>query len=213
VEPTHIAPQIGVARWSPAGQGSDAAPRDTATAAVAMDICPDCGNSDMHVRVHEGAAVHECGLCGARFGARHAVDALADAEEAVRRGLPPEVWPLVRALEHLPGLVVRAAVADDEVQRTLPFVELAVADARALVQLENLAKSLLLGAGALRCHWVLEVEYRRHLAFVLKPRHGGGPVRPEQIRDAHVDLDVLRCHLERDVKLQWWRHGESGSRG
>lgn len=166
----------------------------------------------MHVRVADGIPIHECGLCGARFGERIAVERLDDAEEAKARRVDVDVWPLVRALDRLPGLLVRDAGGGDIANKTLPFVELGSASAASLLQLENLAKSLLLGAGALRRHWILEVEYHRHLSFVLKPRHDGGWVTPEQVRDARLDLDVLRRHLERDVKLQWWRHvGDAGN--
>lgn len=160
----------------------------------------------MLVRTAGGAPIHECGLCGARFGDRQAIEALADEEQARARGVPAAVWPLARVLEQLPGLHVRESAAGDAAPPTLPFVELGVADHKALVQLENLVKSLQLGASALRCHWVVEVEYRRHLAFVLKPRHGGGAIAPSFVRDAQLDLELLRRHLERDRRLGWWRH-------
>lgn len=167
----------------------------------------------MRVRTAAGASIHECGLCGARFGDRRAIEALADREEAQERGVPAVVWPLVRALERLPGLCVREAAGGEAEPPTLPFIELGVADHRALQQLENLVKSLLLGAAALRCHWIVEVEYRRHLAFVLKPRHGGGAVAAERVRDAQIDLEQLRRHLERDARLGWWRHaGDDANR-
>jgi hypothetical protein len=166
----------------------------------------------MRVVVVGGAPIHECGLCGARFGDRLAVEAIADAEEAAMRGIGALVWPLYRALARLPGLVVRQASEGDQEQKSLPFVELGTGSPDALLQLENLAKSLQLGAAALRLHWVVEVEYRRHLAFVLKPRHGGGPVAVAQVRDAQIDLEVLRRHVERDSRLGWWRHaGEARS--
>jgi hypothetical protein len=171
-----------------------------------VQTCPECGNHDMTARVVDGAPVHECGLCFARFGERRAVEALDDAEEARLRGVAAGVWPLVRALERLPGLCVRAAGAGDFAARTLPFVELGVTAPEALVQLENLAKSLLLCAGSTRLHWVVEVSYRHHLAFVLKPRHGGGSVPAEEVRDAGIDVDVLRRAIERDSRLSWWRH-------
>ena len=180
---------------------------------LTVDICPECGNSDMSVRVADGVPIHECGLCGAHFGERRVVESLDDAEEARQRGVAVEVWPLVRALDRVKGLAVRDACAGDIAQKTLPFVALAIAGPSALVQLENLAKSLLLGAGALKRHWIVEVEYHRHLSFVLKPRHGGGLVTQEQVRDARADLDRLRRHLERDVKLQWWRHADEAGNG
>ncbi|MBL8751135.1 MAG: hypothetical protein JNK78_18400 [Planctomycetes bacterium] len=178
-----------------------------------MLTCLECGNQDMRVRVAGGTPIHECALCGARFGDRDAIEALADAEEAKARGVSPLVWPLCRALDRLPGIVVREAHAGDADTRVLPFVEIGAASSDALVQLENLAKSLQLAAAELRGHWVVEVEFRRHLAFVLKPRHGGGSVGREQVRDAQLDLDVVRRHFERDGKLGWWRHAGTGRSG
>jgi hypothetical protein len=58
----------------------------------------------------------------------------------------------------------------------------------------------------LRLHWIVEAEYRQHLAFVLKPRHHGGAVDAEEARDAQIDLEVLYRQLERDRRLRWWRH-------
>jgi hypothetical protein len=157
-----------------------------------VQTCPECGNHDMTVRVVDGAPVHECGLCFARFGERRAV---------------------VRVLERLPGLCVRTSGAGEALARTLPFVELGVTTPEALVQLENLAKSLLLSAGATRLHWVVEVAYQHHLAFVLKPRHGGGPVPAAEVRDAGIDVDVLRRAIERDSRLSWWRHAVGKASG
>ncbi len=160
----------------------------------------------MRVRVVAGSPVHECGLCGARFGDRWAVASLRDAEEARGRGVAAGVWPLVRVLERLPGLVVRSSLAGDETARTLPFVELGATGADCLQQLENLAKSLRLAGSGLRLHWIVEVEYQHHLAFVLKPRHGGGAVTPAMVRDAAIDVEALWQQLERDMRLSWWRH-------
>lgn len=176
-----------------------------------VHICPECGNRDMRVRTVDGATVHECALCEARFGDRRAIELLADREEAQRRGVPPLVWPLLRALEQLPGLHVREAVPGSADPPTPPFVEFGIADHGALLQLENVVKSLQLGAAALHCHWIVEVEYRRHLAFVLKPRHGGGAIEASFVRDAQQDLEPLRRHLERDRRLGWWRHAGDAS--
>lgn len=180
---------------------------------AAVHTCPECGNHDMRVRAVDGAPVHECGLCGAHFGERLAIESLAAAEEARDRGVESGIWPLVRVLERLPGLTVRSSLAGDPALATLPFVELGATSAEALVQLENLAKSLQLAAGALRLHWVVEVEYQHHLAFVLKPRHGGGQVSAAAIREAAVDVDVLWRQVERDRRLSWWRHAAVGPNG
>ncbi len=171
-----------------------------------MDTCPECGNHDMRVRLVDGVPVHECGLCGAEFGDRAVLAALEDAATARERGYAAAVWPLVRALDVLPGLVVREAQAGDVQACVLPFVELGVRGTEGLGSLENLAKLLQLAARALACHWIVEVEYRRHLAFVLKPRHGGGPVPAPLAQGAQGDLAVLRAEIERSTRLSWWLH-------
>ncbi|MGC3970486.1 MAG: hypothetical protein QM775_25060 [Pirellulales bacterium] len=167
----------------------------------------------MRVRVVDGEAVHECGLCGARFGGRRAVEALTTAEQARARGVATGIWPLVRVLERLTGLCVRGAAAADAGSRTLPFVELGAVTPAALVQLENLVKALRLHAGALRRHWIVEVEYQHHLAFVLKPRHEGGAVAMDSVRDAAIDADLLADLLDRDTRLSWWRHADGPASG
>lgn len=179
----------------------------------ALDTCPECGNHDMRVRVVDGLSVHECGLCEARFGDRRALTNLADSEEAHRQGVDRAVWPLVRTLRQLPGLCVRKSAGGDLDARTLPFVELGATGLEALHQLENLAKWLRLSAGGLRLHWIVEVEYQHHLAFVLKPRHPGGAVSLGEARDARIDLEVLAKHLARDTQLAWWRHAADAEHG
>ncbi len=164
----------------------------------------------MRARLAAGATVHECELCGARFGDRAAVGELTDADEAHARGIAAGVWPLARTLERLPGLCVRTARAGDAAACTLPFVELGATSADALPQLENLAKSLQLAASSLRLHWVLELEYQRHLAFVLKPRHAGGPVAVAAVRAAADDVATLARLVERDTRLSWWRRAGPG---
>lgn len=165
----------------------------------------------MRVRVVDGTAIHECGLCSARFGARAAIESIDSAEEAARFGVEAAVWPLVRVLRQLSGLCVRSSQGGDVDARTLPFVELGITSAESLLQFENLAKSLRLGLGAVRLHWVLEIQYQHHFAIVLKPRHPGGPVSLGEARDAHLDLEVLARQFARDRRLRWWRHADGGT--
>lgn len=167
----------------------------------------------MKVVLVDGLPLHECQLCFTRFGDRRALQRHADTEESRRLGVDPLVWPLARALDCLPGLRVRTSGGADAARRTLPFVEVVPTSAQALVQLENLAKSLRLGARGLRCHWVVEVEFQNHLSFVLKPRPGGAHLGEQTVADTTHDLDVLRRQVERDQRLSWWRHAEDGDSG
>jgi hypothetical protein len=177
-----------------------------------VNSCPECGNHDMHVRVLDGAAVHVCALCGTSFGERRTVDALAASEEAASAGTAPAVWPLVRVLQRLPGLEVQCSGGGDAERASLPFVELTATSATALVQLENVAKSLALAAGALRVRWTVEIAYERTLTFVLRPASGGADVAG-RARDARADVAVLARALERDMRLSWWRDGDGERSG
>lgn len=178
-----------------------------------MQACPECGNHTLAVRLVDGAPLHECGLCGACFGGRRVVAALADADEAGRRAVPVAVWPLVRELERLPGLCVRGCGTGDSASGPLPFVELGLLSPPGVVQLENVVKSLRLGAGGLRLPWVVEVEFRQHLAFVLQPRPGAGPVAATAAEHARADVAVLATQIARDRRLSWWRHAGDGGAG
>jgi hypothetical protein len=179
-------------------------------ATTAVHTCLECGNSDMRVRSVDGAPVHECALCGARFGDRRALTTLQDADMAATRGIAGGIWPLVRVLERQVGVAVRSSAAADRERGTLPFVELGATSAACLVTLENLAKSLRLAVDTLRLPWVIEVDYQQHLAFVLRPRLFDGAVHPALVRDADLDVEVLWRQLERDMRLGWWRHAAPG---
>lgn len=162
----------------------------------------------MLVRVVDRSAVHECELCGARFGERRAVQAVKGIDDARDRGVDPRIWPLVGALEVLPGVTVRTAVVGSPEQATAPRVEFVVHESAALVQLENLAKSLRLAAGSLRRRWCLEVEFEQVLLFVLRPRAGGGAHA-----DAVLDVETLAAAIARDSRLSWWRHAKRPENG
>ena len=152
----------------------------------------------MRVVERDGGAVHECGLCGATFGDRRAVRGVSLADEAARRGVDPEIWPLARVLEQLPGFTLGSASAGG--RGGLPSVELVVSGQEALVQLENLAKALRLAAGGLRCAWLLEARFEQTLVLVVRAEGA-----PEQLRDARLDVDALAQQLDRDTRLAWWR--------
>lgn len=156
------------------------------------------------MRVVDGAAVRECGLCGERFGERRAVEMLSQHEEGAEHGYAGEVWPLVRALRSLRGLSVESAHAGDPERREMPAVRLVPGSSAALAQLENLATSLRLGAGEQLCEWSIEVESGRHLTFVLRPRCHAADWLASRLKDARLDLETLARHLERDRRLSWW---------
>ncbi|MCB9878665.1 MAG: hypothetical protein H6835_13790 [Planctomycetes bacterium] len=173
-----------------------------------MHTCPDCGNHDMQAHGAGGATVWECGLCGARFGDREEVQRLTGENEAFARGVDPEVWPLAESLDLLPGLQLVGGHAGDAAENRMPTIELNVADALAVVSLENLAKSLRLCGGGLRGRWRLELRFEQTLQLVVTPDAAGLTVR-----DAHLDVGPLARAIARDMRLSWWRHANDDQNG
>ena len=163
-----------------------------------MQTCQECGNHDVRVVDRAGAVVHECGLCGASFGDRAAVRSVSLADEAASRGVAAGLWPLARVLERLRGFGLGAC--SEGSAGGWPSFELVVEGQEALVELENLAKSMRLAAGGLRCRWSLEVRFEQALVVVVQAGAGLG-----SRRDAGVDVDALAQQLERDMRLSWWR--------
>lgn len=171
--------------------------------------CDECGNKSLVAMVHEGQQVYECELCGALQGDDQVVGRLEMEREAREFGFDPLVYPLVKALGRVAGLrVVRASAGQIE-QRIWPFVHMQVADSAKVLQgLENLSKSLALGAtGSGGLHWVVEVEYQARLTFTLKPRfhRNTEAIDAGLVRQAQLDLARLCANLERDSHLSWWR--------
>ncbi len=169
--------------------------------------CDECGGRSLRPTRVEGREVLECELCGALHGDESSVRKALLAREGRDRGFDPEIYPLVQALDRIPGLRVTLAVAGDARDRIWPFVQMRVLDPRALVGVENLTKSLALAAAGATLHWVVEVEYATHLVFTLKPRFHRDVDRidAEAIERARRDLGRLAANLERDMHLPWWR--------
>ena len=168
-----------------------------------MDLCPDCGSRQIETRVHDGDVVHECGLCGALGGEPASVRRVLAHREARAAGVDPDVWPLVRVLDTLPGLRVLAQKPGGAA-RGLPSVQWQLLDLRGLAQLENLGKSLQLARRSLRLPWRIELEFEFGLVFTLQARPEL-PCGQEQLAHARADLEQLARAVERDRRLSWWQ--------
>jgi hypothetical protein len=137
-------------------------------------------------------AMESCSECGNSEEVRRARAAGVDAR----------VFALRSALEALAGLRVREADAGDQQALRAPFVSWQVVDALGFVQLENLAKSLLLSASRLSSTWRIEVEFNDALTFVLRPQ---GKNDQTGVVAAQTDLPTLAHAIARDSRLGWWR--------
>ena len=170
--------------------------------------CEECGSSNLQWQRIEGVETLVCGLCGSVAGDDEASARALQALEARAKGHHPDVWPLVKALDRIRGLhVVRSDPGDPEA-RTWPFVQMVATEPKAApTALENLVKSLALGAPGHDVHWVVEVEYQTRLLFTLKCRfhRDVDRVGRELLLRARQDLDRVRRNLERDMRLSWWR--------
>tara|TARA_R110002072_G_scaffold302758_4_gene488538 strand:+ start:9695 stop:10210 length:516 start_codon:yes stop_codon:yes gene_type:complete len=171
-----------------------------------MDTCPECGNHDMRSVKLDSGTVIECGLCGEQFGERRAVTGSSLSDEAEQRRIDPIIWPLARILERLPGMDLGATSAGGAA--SLPYVDLVVVGQDALRQIENLAKSMRLVAGSLRCRWRIEARFEHTLVFLIAPA-----VKDTTLRDARIDIEVLAQCIERDMRLTWWRHANVAENG
>lgn len=170
--------------------------------------CDDCGNRSLISVERDGLALFECELCGALSGDDVAVGQVQLARQARERGYDPIVYPLVLTLDKIVGIRVARASAGVPAQRVWPFVQMQANDGRALHGIENLVKSLALGAtGSGGVHWVVEVEYQTRLTFTLKPRfhRDTGGIDGSVVEQAQRDLERLRVNLDRHMHLSWWR--------
>jgi len=169
-----------------------------------MDVCVECGSTNIASRLDTDGLVYECRLCGALGGNAAAVQRLLDADQARAQGVSPVVWPLVQGLQSLPGIRVHGSDGGDPRRGAMPFVQWQVLDGRGLMQLENVAKSLQLAAAVLQCAWAIEVGFESTLLFTLRPRDATGSVA-----SAQADAGLLQRSLDRDSRLSWWRGGRA----
>jgi hypothetical protein len=109
-------------------------------------------------------------------------------------------------LEQLPGLSLGSALPGSSEQP--PFVDLVVTGQDALLQIENVAKALRLAEGSLRCPWRIEARFDYSLVFVVSP-----PATGSTLRDARLDIEVLAQHIDRDMRLTWWRCADVAENG
>jgi hypothetical protein len=172
-----------------------------------MAVCDECGSSDLARVVVAGIEAIECGLCGALQGDDPSAMRARLVREARDLGIAPGIYPLLRVLGRVSGLRVVASDGGDPEARRWPFVHLAPDGETALAALDNLLKSLALSRHVHAVHWVVEVEHASRLVFVLKPRFHRDPERigRELVEGACADLERIRAHLERDMRLSWWR--------
>lgn len=157
------------------------------------------------VKLDSGTVI-ECGLCGEQFGEYRVVTSSSLSNEAVKRRIEPMIWPLARTLERLPGMDLGATSAGSG--EALPYVDLVVVGQEALLQIENLAKSMRLADGCLRCRWRIEARFDHTLVFLITPNMKGST-----LRDARIDIEVLAQRIERDMRLTWWRHANALDNG
>ncbi len=171
-----------------------------------MPACEECGSRQVTQRLVEGVEVGECPLCGHLQGDDERVARVERRREARARGLDPEVFPLVSALERVPTFRVSGASAGDEGRGDYPFVFLRL-QPEGLADLERLLTALEMANHVTKRRWVVECALQRGLLFILRPRFWKPvtAISADDIRESRQDLAVLAATLEGNVGAPWWR--------
>lgn len=172
---------------------------------AAATVCEVCGARRLAPRAVEGVDLLVCDLCDALHGDDAAVALAEQRLEARERGLSPDAYPLVLALERVPTFTVAGAEAGDPDRSEYPFVFLRLAEG-GLVHMERLLTSLEMANRETKRRWVVETTLQRGLLFVLRPRFWKrvSEITAADILDARSDLAVLARVLVRDMRLPWW---------
>jgi hypothetical protein len=165
--------------------------------------CPECGGSNVPEVRRESVMVRECALCGTVLGDDASARHVRMVREARESGIDPEVFPLVQALEALPGIRVVHSHGGDPARRSLPCVQWTLASTAAM-QVENLAKTIVLAGRELRLRWAIEVGYHNRLTFLLEPRADPERADDRVVGDARHDVQVLAGAVSRNQRLSWW---------
>ncbi|MDF1702624.1 MAG: hypothetical protein P1V36_15850 [Planctomycetota bacterium] len=168
--------------------------------------CDVCGSHQMEPATLRGASVMRCGLCDHVQGDAELMAGIDALDEAEQRGLHPDVYPLVQALEQVPTFHVTSTSVGRVETSEFPFVFLRL-DPGGLRDLERLLTSLEMANRTTQRRWVVECTLQRELRFVLRPRFWKAilEIDANDIREARSDFRVLAEILARDVQLGWWR--------
>jgi hypothetical protein len=171
-----------------------------------MSTCDECGSRQVAPRRLEGVDVEECGLCGHLMGDDRAVAVVEERRAARERGLDPDVYPLVLALERVPTFHVESATVGEPGRGDYPYVFLRL-DPEGLADLERLLTALEMANHATKRRWVVECALQRGLVFILRPRFWKPvtSITPDDVRESRTDLVVLAEVLAKNVAASWWR--------
>ena len=172
-----------------------------------FDECAECGNHAVAPIMTAGYRLEECTYCGALVGSPEAVGAVADAREAVARGMSPALFRLERAISSIVGARVYDVFEGDAERLLIPYVRFHLNAPDTSRLLENLLHSLTLINHEAFATWRIEVLYAEGVAYALKPK-----LPPAGQRcDAHFiartieDVPVLARLLATHRLLSWWK--------
>ena len=168
--------------------------------------CEVCGAEQVEPTVIDGRRAERCGLCDHIQGDIAREEQLDAVDEAAERGVHPDVFPLVQALEEVASFTVTGTSVGRAETSEFPFVFLRVAP-NGLRDVERLLTSLEMANRTTQRRWVVECTLQRELLFVLRPRFWKPilDIDATDIREARTDFRILADILARDVKLSWWK--------
>ncbi|MCR4318081.1 MAG: hypothetical protein NUW37_17185 [Planctomycetes bacterium] len=152
--------------------------------------CDICGNNTVERTKIEGFVVDECSVCGEIVADPETLETIETIREAVQLGIEPEIYPLVKVLNKLPGFETFSSCEGHPVEGLKPNVMFRITEG-GLESLRRLLTSLKLANREIRGHWVIEAELQPDLCFVLKPK-----IEPRY--DERWKGDIIK--FQRDVK-------------
>ena len=170
------------------------------------DVCESCGSHQVRAARVAGFEVEQCDLCGHVQGDEEQVAQLATHREAEARGIDPEIYALVQAIERVPTFRIDQASAGRAQTAEYPFVFLRVLPG-GLPHLERLLTSIEMANHHTRRRWVIECTLQHGLLFILRPRFWKPvlEIQPSDVREARGDLPILARAIARDVQMAWWK--------
>jgi hypothetical protein len=168
--------------------------------------CDECGSNSVESVLVEGQRVQECALCGALYGDADKIERIDQIRESRDRGIDAGIYPLVKAIDGIPGARVFQSVEADPAGRVLPLILFHVD--LGTNALELFMSSFTSARRLLKARWVVEVDQTRDLHFELKPHLPPGELvvdlPPLRIREIAEDTATLAQALRRDQSLSWW---------
>jgi len=171
-----------------------------------MEQCQFCGSNNIKQITLQHQSLLLCQLCGEASGSTTAVALYHELKEAEHRDMDPDIFPLVKLFETIPGFTVSAASYGEADLLIPPFIAFHLQSISHMKWLEKLMISMRHADGKTRTHWIVQVTLLNQLTFELKPDFAifSHSLDRHAIKNVQSDIPTLLQNLDRDMNLSWW---------